>query len=224
MPRKALIDILQTVVIVGLIIFVIIQYKPSKPTSAFQLESSQSPSPDNNPSDTDTTTKDFTFLEDANTSLQASVSGLLNRLESLENTNSKTTTPVKTTTSYTPRSTTPSFQTQDIFFGSATTTSTSWVDTGQETSLYSAHYPTTVNCYFEAGLSIIGGEVWARLKNKTTGAVIPITEVSHNNNTTTWKNSSAFKLHSGNNTYVVQLKSTSGETANLTGARIKITQ
>lgn len=219
---KILVDIFQTVIIIGLIIFGVIQTKNIKKIKIDKPESQNVSI--NTTSSTDPSTPSFSFLEKANTSLQASVSGLLDRLEELEKPAPKKTTTSTGSTSYTPRSSTPAFQTQDIFLGSATTTSTSWVDTGQETSLYSAHYPATVNCYFEAGLSIIGGEVWARLKNKTTGAIISITELSHNNSTVTWKYSSSFKLHSGNNTYVIQLKSTSGETANLTGARIKISQ
>lgn len=39
---------------------------------------------------------------------------------------------------------------------------------------------------------------------------------------TDWKNSPGFKLHSGTNTYVIELKSTTGEQANLSGARLKL--
>jgi hypothetical protein len=77
---------------------------------------------------------------------------------------------------------------------------------------------------FEAGLSIIGGEAWARLKNKTTGAIISVSEVFHNNSTVVWKNSGVFKLHPGNNLYVVEIKSSSDEIANLVGSRIKLSQ
>jgi len=218
------VDISQSVVIIGLIIFGIFQTKNLKKLQTLKPATNQEVSINtSSPSESKPTEPNFSFFEKANDSLQASVSGLLNRLEQLEESDTKTTTSTKqSTTSYTPRSTTPAFQTQDIYFGSASTTNTSWTDTGLETSLYSNHYPSTVNLYFEAGLSIIGGEVWARLKNKTTGAVIGTSEVSHNNSTVTWKYSQSFKMHSGNNVYVVQLKSTSSETANLSGARLKI--
>jgi len=49
-----------------------------------------------------------------------------------------------------------------------------------------------------------------------------VTEIFNNSNTATWKNSPAFKLHSGTNTYVIELKSTTGEQANLSGARLKL--
>ena len=102
--------------------------------------------------------------------------------------------------------TTVSFQPQVIYLGAASTQNRDWTETGQ------------------AGLSIVGGEAWARLKNKTTGAVLSVTEVMHNNSSTTWKTSPAFKLHSGYNNYVVELKSSSGETVNLAGARIRISR
>jgi|GEM_PF-2088862 hypothetical protein len=220
---KVFVDTTLAILAIGLVTLAIFQARTLRQIKNLNpsLEKTVSIDTTNLP-ESDTST--FNSFEEANTALQASVSSLLNRLEDLEKTDTKTTTTSKGSTSYTPRSTTTSFQPQDIFLGSATTTSTSWVDTGQETSIYSSHYPANVNVYFEVGLSIIGGEAWARLKNKSSGTVIPITELSHNNNSVTWKNSSSFKLHSGNNTYVVQLKSTSGETANMAGARIKITQ
>ena len=49
-----------------------------------------------------------------------------------------------------------------------------------------------------------------------------VTEIFNNSNTPSWKNSPGFKLHSGTNTYVIELKSTTGEQANLSGARLKL--
>ena len=158
----------------------------------------------------------FSSLEEANASLQASISGLLSRITQLEN---KSTPAIGGSVINT-----STFQPQDIFLGSASSNKKEWTDTGLETSLSSSNYPANVKVYFEAGLAIIGGEAWVRLKNKTTGAVISSTELFHNNDSVTWKTSPTLKLHSGNNVYVVQLKSTSGETINLAGARIKITQ
>ena len=146
----------------------------------------------------------------------ATITDLVARVESLEE---KPTQPT-TTTSTTP----PSFQKQVIYLGSASTTKTSWTDTGLEVILDSADYPATVNVVFEAGLSIVGGEAGTRLINKTTGAIITASEVSHNTNTFTWKTYNSFKLHAGKNTYAVQARSTSGETANIAGARLVISQ
>lgn len=116
------------------------------------------------------------------------------------------------------------FQPQIIHLGSASSTQTSWTETNIQTQLNSVDYPLTAMAFFEAGLYIVNGEVWVRLKNKTTGAIMSITEIYHNSQTLTWKTSPGFKLHPGNYLYVVEIKSSSGETANLSGARIRITQ
>lgn len=152
------------------------------------------------------------------TTQEASYSALLTRVENLEN--AQTQKPTKTAVS----STTTAFQKQVIYLGAASSTSREWINSGLEVILDSADYPANVVATFEAGLSIVGGEAWARLANKTTGAIISASEVSHGSNTVTWKSSVAFKLHPGKNTYVVQIKSTSGEVANLAGARLVINQ
>jgi hypothetical protein len=222
---KVFVDAMLAILAIGFITLTISQARTLNQLKALNNSSEKTAFVDTaSPSSKDTSSSSFSLFEEANTALQASVSSLLNRLEILEKTDTPTTSTSVGSTSYTPQSTTSTFQPQDIYLGNAFTHNTNWEDTSLEASLYSEHYPASVNVYFEAGLSIIGGEVWARLKNKTTGAIISVTELSHNNNTVTWKNSSAFKLHPGNNIYLVQLKSTSGEKANLAGARIKITQ
>ena len=150
--------------------------------------------------------------------LTASFSALSNRLEALES--SKTTTSPRTTS---PAPTTATkFQKQSVYLGAATTNRRDWTATGQQIVLNSHDYPSTVNATFEAGLSIIGGEAAARLINKTTGAIISASEVSHSVSATTWKTSNRFKLHPGSNIYEVELRSTSDEVAQLAGARIVI--
>lgn len=116
------------------------------------------------------------------------------------------------------------FQPQIIYLGSASTTQTDWTATNVEVKLNSNDYPADVIAYFEAGLSIVNGEAWARLKNKTSGAIMSITEIYNNTNSIIWKTSPSFKLHSGNNVYVVEIKSSSNELANLSGARITISK
>ncbi|MFH0943446.1 MAG: hypothetical protein V1810_04715 [Candidatus Beckwithbacteria bacterium] len=116
------------------------------------------------------------------------------------------------------------FQPQIVYLGSASTTQTDWTVTNVEVRLNSNDYPADVIAYFEAGLSIVNGEAWARLKNKTTGAIMSITEIYNNTNSIVWKTSPSFKLHSGNNVYVVEIKSSSSELANLSGARITISK
>ncbi|MBU2052174.1 hypothetical protein KKH13_03155, partial [Patescibacteria group bacterium] len=156
---------------------------------------------------------------DALAALQATISSLLKRLEILEadkNIPSPAESQPEADRSVVEAQTVTKavFPTQVLYLGAGSTTERNWTETGAQVQLNSANYPAGVNVVFEAGLSIIGGEVWARLKNKTTGAIISISEVSHNNSTVAWKGSGAFKLHPGNNLYVVELKSSSGETAN----------
>ena len=114
------------------------------------------------------------------------------------------------------------WQPQNIYLGSATTTKTEWTETSAAIQLNSSDYPAEVKAVFEAQLSIVNGEAWARLKNKTSGAIMQVTEIYNNSNTATWKNSPVFKLHNGTNTYVIELMSTSSEQANLSGARLKL--
>lgn len=152
--------------------------------------------------------------------LQATVSSLLKRLEILEA--EQVVQPASS-----PRASSqpnPIFQTQVLYLGSGSTTQRDWTETGAQVWLNSASYPSGVGAVFEAGLSIIGGEAWARLKNKTTGAIISVTEVWHNNSNVSWKSSPPFKLHPGNNLYVVELKSSSNEVANLAGSRVQLSQ
>ena len=119
--------------------------------------------------------------------------------------------------------TTPaSFQKQTLYLGTAETTNRTWTDTSIEIKLNHFYYPKGVTAIFEAALSIVGGEGFARLKNKTSGLVLYETEVSHNTSTATWKTSDKFSLRYNENTYQVQLRSSSGERVKLEGARVII--
>ena len=130
--------------------------------------------------------------------------------------------PSPSTSSVSAPAETVRWQPQNIYLGSATTTKTEWTETSAAIQLKSSDYPAEVKAVFEGQLSIVNGEAWARLKNKTSGAIMQITEIFNNSNTATWKNSPAFKLHSGTNSYVIELMSTSSEQANLSGARLKL--
>lgn len=173
-----------------------------------KLETTKIPS--SSPEET-TSSATINRLENKIDDLVASSSALLKRVEKLEE------TPVAVSS---PKATTATFQRQIIHLGSANTTKQPWTDSGVEIKLNSADYPSSVSAVFEVGLSIIGGEAWARLINKTTGSIMAITEISHASSTTTWKNSPSFKLHNGNNTYALQLRSTGGELAIASGAKI----
>ncbi len=158
------------------------------------------------------------------TNLEASISALLIKVAKLEKEVVKLKeTPSSGTTSSSTTSTQDSdFKKETMYLGSTSTTSRDWTESGLEIGINSSSYPEGVQAKIEAGMSIIGGEAWVRLKNKSTGAIIPASEISHNNNTNTWKTSTSFDLHEGGHTYVLEIRSTSGETANVSGARVII--
>jgi len=111
-----------------------------------------------------------------------------------------------------------------IYLGSGSTTSRDWVEIeGTRTTVNAANYPNVNNVEFQASLKIVGGEARARLKNKTTGAIYHDSQVMHNSSIVTWVSRTGLRLHGGSNEYVVELRSTSGELAQLEGARLKIT-
>ena len=111
---------------------------------------------------------------------------------------------------------------QTVYLGSGSSASTNWTDISSAAiELNSVNYAGVKRVVFEATLSIIGGEVSARLKNKTSSNIIYQSQVTHNTSTATQKLSSSFGLDSGSNTYVVQLRSSSGESAILNGARLR---
>ncbi|MGD9129584.1 MAG: hypothetical protein PVJ09_03805 [Candidatus Woesebacteria bacterium] len=110
-----------------------------------------------------------------------------------------------------------------VYLGTGSTTSREWTDMSSAVAyINSSNYPKVKNIELQAALSIIGGEVHARLINKTTGHIFHNSEIFHNTSSSTWKSSPALALTAGNNQYMVQIKSTSGEKAQLDGSRIKI--
>lgn len=110
-----------------------------------------------------------------------------------------------------------------VYLGSGSSSSTDWTNIpGAVVTIDTGQYDNIKEVRFEAGLSILSGNAYARLVNKDTGAVFTNSEVTHNTSTPTWKTSSTFGLHTGSVNYMVQLRSSSGDRVDLTGARIKI--
>ncbi len=148
--------------------------------------------------------------------LAAQIQDLNQRITTLENNHSKKSGTTKSTPS-------PSVKESVIYVGSGSTANRDWTDvSGAQTDINLDNFSHIKSVHFEAGLSIVGGEAHARLVNKTTGGVFYDSEVSNNTSQGMWISSRPLYLLGGNNTYSVQLKSTSGETANLIGARIRI--
>lgn len=151
--------------------------------------------------------------------LQLSLDALTERVSALEDVPAPAQSSGETTTIVTHGS----VKEHIINMGSGSTQKTEWTDILDTTiELNSANYGDIKSVNFEATISIVSGEVYARLVNKSTGAVISASEVSHNSSSATLKTSGNFWLHSGSNDYVVQLRSSNGETAVLGEARIRI--
>lgn len=110
-----------------------------------------------------------------------------------------------------------------VYIGSGSSTSLNWTNINSATvELNSYNYPNIKAVYFEATISIVGGEVFARVIDKDSGIVMTNSEVSHNNSTATLKVSPSTGLFSASSNYIVQLRSSSGEKAVLDGARLRI--
>ena len=125
-------------------------------------------------------------------------------------------TVVTTTAASTPRE-------QSIYIGSGNSNKPEWVDIDSAALEFNTtNYPGLDSATFEATLSVVGGEASARLRNKTTGHIITAAEVTHNTGSATQKLSGSFQLGSGNNAYVVQLRSSGNETATLHSSRLRL--
>jgi hypothetical protein len=173
-------------------------------------------------SDLDRLQDDQTQTSSVVANIQSSLQDIWSKLNSVEKLAS---TPQTTTTVVEKETVTQvggsSVKEQVFYLGSGSTNSTSWVDVpAAQTTLDSYNFDIH-EVKFEAGLSTIGGEVYARLVNKHNGVAITGSTVSHNSQAATWK-SATIDLGTGSHTYQVQLRSSSGETATLHGAQIRI--
>lgn len=128
-----------------------------------------------------------------------------------------------TSSSVAPSTTTSGVKEYSLFIGSGSSSSLQWQDIDSAVIIVNSdNYPNISEVKFEVALSILGGNAYARLVNQANGQVIANSEVSHNTSTSTWKASSPISLNSGTTTYIVQLRSSSGEKVSMNGARIRI--
>lgn len=155
--------------------------------------------------------------------LQDKLNSLSKRLKLVESNQAASTTVSTPTITQTVVSAVPTIKEQTVYIGFGSSSSTNWTDISSAViELNSANYSNLSRVIFEANLSIIGGESFARLKNKTTGQIIEISTVSHNNSTSTQKLSGSFGLTAGSNEYIVQLRSSSNEKVVLDSARLRL--
>lgn len=192
-------------IVLGIINFAIVtwifleQRRPTEPTPAQRIETTPIPAA----SPTSTSSADYTETFEQ----------IEERLAALEN---------RPTTTVTPKTSTGVKETF-LYMGTGSTTSREWVTIDSASITFNpATYGKVKEIRFEAALSIISGEVSARLINTTTGAIYYDSSVTHNKSASEWKTSGAISLPPGNATYAVQLRSSNGERASLDGARLKI--
>ncbi|HEX7018128.1 MAG TPA: hypothetical protein VF209_04445 [Patescibacteria group bacterium] len=211
--------------IVGLWFFQLSGRREStEPTSVTISSPAPSIIPSSTPSPVSTSNSEVSQLNKTVTALQAQLAQVIERVTTLEEaaTTINSTPTEKTTVIYISPSPTSATKEFVVYLGAGSTFSKDWTEISATTFTFEpSNYPKVKSITFEAGLSIQGGEARARLKNKTTGNSLVETEVMHNTGTSTWKWAS-FAPPSTGTTYVVELKSSSGEKANLDGARLKI--
>lgn len=110
-----------------------------------------------------------------------------------------------------------------IYLGEGSTTNRTWTDmTGASAYIDLGNYPNITLVTFEASLSIISGEVYARIRAVNQNQVLHDSEVSNNTSQETWKQSPNIRVFPGSQEYRVQLRSSNGEQANLHAARLRI--
>lgn len=117
---------------------------------------------------------------------------------------------------------------KEIFIplGDGTTAKNSYTNlTGAQVTIDSSNYPGISKAYFEASVSVVGGngKGWVQLYNSTAGRPVWFSEVSTSSGSPTALQSSPISLEKGQNTYVVQAKTDLTEfTVIVSGARIHI--
>lgn len=110
-----------------------------------------------------------------------------------------------------------------VELGSGNSNNREWINLHQASvGLDPKFYPKLSKVTFEAALSIIGGEVYVRLINETTGAVLWSSTLVHNSPVPTWKSSPPLTLNKNHNNYTVQIKTSSGELGYIYGARLRL--
>jgi hypothetical protein len=108
---------------------------------------------------------------------------------------------------------------------SGSTTQLDWTAVSSPTiTINPSDYPGATSFQLEGYLSSFqgNGTAYARLYNSTTGTSIGNSSISTTSENPTWVSSQTFSLPSGKTTYSFQLKTTTGYTATLENARLKV--
>ncbi|MFC1653289.1 hypothetical protein ACFL1M_00385 [Patescibacteria group bacterium] len=107
--------------------------------------------------------------------------------------------------------------------GSGSTSKREWADVSSaQATVNSDRYGEIVSVYFEASIKSINGKVEARILDRTSSEVIHNSNISSDSTSFEWKFSKPFELGKGGKTYMVQMKSSTGELAEMNQARLRI--
>lgn len=115
-------------------------------------------------------------------------------------------------------------ETREYFvpMGTGSTNKTDWIDVPSvQATINGDRYGQVVAAYFEASMKSPNGKVEARLLDRTNATVIHESNVEHIGDYT-WIISKPFALPTGGRTFVVQMRSGSGDTVEINGARLRI--
>ncbi len=96
--------------------------------------------------------------------------------------------------------------------------------TSQTITINGADYPGYTSMQFEANIAVYqgNGQAFARIMNNDDGTVIQQSQISTASQDYTWVSSNNFTVSNSSKTYVLQLKSLTGYSAQIQNARIKI--
>lgn len=115
-------------------------------------------------------------------------------------------------------------ETREYFIpmGSGMTTRTEWTDVSSlQATINGDRYGSIIAVYFEASMKAPNGVVEARLLDRTNSVVIHESNIE-NRGDYSWVISKPFAVASGGHTFMVQLKSSSGEIVEVNQARLRI--
>lgn len=159
--------------------------------------------------------------------IEASLSAILKRLDDLEKidqTKPVTNQTQSSTQDSSTSSTGPKVSYIPIgYSGSGTSSSDFGSISGYETTIDSGNYPGYKKMVLEANFRIFQGNGTGevRLFNKTDGVAILNSDLSTTSQDYATKSSSSFSL-SGSKTYIIQVKSSTGYSVDLSWARVKV--
>jgi len=107
--------------------------------------------------------------------------------------------------------------------GTGSTTKQEWADVpALQATVNGDRYGASASAYFEASMRSVNGKAEARLLDKTTSEVIHQSNIAHEGTDYSWVVSKPFGLSPGGRTFMVQMRSSSGEMVEASGVRLRI--